>query len=108
VTELPHHRSWLKGWVQKVNGRPLTGRTIASWCCLGGSRKVHLSDTTGSESAGVGPPSGRSFTFCAKLLIKANFAPFWLQAAFTLSSKYTKLVYQMASQWKDKLTVTLR
>ena len=58
--------------------------------------------------AGVGPSGGRSFSFCNKLLIKANFAPFRLKTVFNLSSKYAKRVYQMASQWKDKPTVPLR
>ena len=38
--------------------------------------------------------------------LKRNFTPFRLQAAFNLSSKYAKRVYQMASQWKDKYAVT--
>ena len=48
------------------------------------------------------------FNFSTKLLIKANFAPFRLQTAFNLSSKYAKRVYQIASQWKDNPTVSLR
>ena len=38
--------------------------------------------------------------------LKRNFTSFRLQAAFNLSSKYAKRVYQMASQWKDKPAVT--
>jgi plasmid replication initiation protein len=34
--------------------------------------------------------------------LKRNFTSFRLQAAFSLSSKYAKRVYQIASQWKDK------
>jgi len=33
--------------------------------------------------------------------IKNNFTSFRLQAAFSLSSKYAKRIYQIASQWKD-------
>jgi plasmid replication initiation protein len=38
--------------------------------------------------------------------LKRNFTSFRLQAAFNLSSKYAKRVYQMASQWKDKPSIT--
>lgn len=38
--------------------------------------------------------------------LKRNFTSFRLQAAFNLSSKYAKRVYQLASQWKDKPAVT--
>ena len=38
--------------------------------------------------------------------LKRNFTSFRLQAAFNLSSKYAKRIYQMASQWKDKPSVT--
>ena len=38
--------------------------------------------------------------------LKRNFTSFRLQAAFNLSSKYAKRVYQMASQWKDKPAIT--
>lgn len=34
--------------------------------------------------------------------LKRNFTSFRLQAAFSLSSKYAKRIYQIASQWKDK------
>lgn len=34
--------------------------------------------------------------------LKRNFTSFRLQAAFNLSSKYAKRIYQIASQWKDK------
>lgn len=34
--------------------------------------------------------------------LKRNFTSFRLQAAFTLSSKYAKRIYQLVSQWKDK------
>lgn len=34
--------------------------------------------------------------------LKRNFTSFRLQAAFSLTSKYAKRVYQLASQWKDK------
>lgn len=33
--------------------------------------------------------------------LKNNFTSFRLQAAFSLSSKYSKRIYQLASQWKD-------
>jgi plasmid replication initiation protein len=33
--------------------------------------------------------------------LKNNFTSFRLQAAFSLSSKYAKRIYQIASQWKD-------
>lgn len=33
--------------------------------------------------------------------LKSNFTSYRLQAAFSLSSKYAKRVYQLASQWKD-------
>jgi len=38
--------------------------------------------------------------------LKRNFTSFRLQAAFNLSSKYAKRIYQMASQWKDKPSIT--
>jgi plasmid replication initiation protein len=38
--------------------------------------------------------------------LKRNFTSFRLQAAFNLSSKYAKRVYQIASQWKDKPSIT--
>lgn len=34
--------------------------------------------------------------------LKRNFTSFRLQAAFSLSSKYAKRIYQIVSQWKDK------
>lgn len=34
--------------------------------------------------------------------LKRNFTSFRLQAAFNLTSKYAKRVYQIVSQWKDK------
>ena len=34
--------------------------------------------------------------------LKRNFTSFRLQAAFSLTSKYAKRIYQIASQWKDK------
>lgn len=34
--------------------------------------------------------------------LKRNFTSFRLHAAFSLSSKYAKRIYQIASQWKDK------
>lgn len=33
--------------------------------------------------------------------LKSNFTSYRLQAAFSLSSKYAKRIYQLASQWKD-------
>ncbi|MBC6612450.1 replication initiation protein (plasmid) [Hymenobacter sp. NBH84] len=33
--------------------------------------------------------------------LKSNFTSYRLQAAFNLSSKYAKRIYQLASQWKD-------
>ena len=38
--------------------------------------------------------------------LKRNFTSFRLQAAFNLSSKYAKRIYQLASQWKDKPSIT--
>lgn len=34
--------------------------------------------------------------------LKRNFTSFRLQAAFSLTSKYAKRIYQIVSQWKDK------